>query len=108
MCAKKKRQWRLRRRERLWGEQKQRCCWCGRMMLHWSTFQSIDGQHFPPALATIEHLRDKFDKKRKKEEPGQQRWALACYECNNGRAALRNRKFSELKQKNRSGVNGAA
>jgi len=95
------------RRHRLWILQGGKCCWCQRNMMHWNDLRSdptkkethglkigSDGverwKRLPLTLATLEHLRDKYDPTRTinpvNKEP---RWALACWECNNKRGAQR-------------------
>lgn len=93
---------RNRRRRALWIQQGGRCHWCKCPMLHWNDLRadptkvkkhgvrSTNGSEkikdMPATLATIDHLRDRFDPTRQEPPINQeQRWVLACWQCNTDR-----------------------
>lgn len=68
-----------RRRWKLFGEQKGQCYWCKcDMVLMWS----VEPKAKPGNLATVDHLRDRFDETRREPARGDQRLVAACYDCN--------------------------
>lgn len=68
-----------RRRWRLFGEQQGKCYWCKcEMVLMWNCDPKIK----PGNLATIDHLRDRFDATRTEPANGDQRLVAACSDCN--------------------------
>lgn len=85
------------RRRYLFGRQHGKCYFCKcRMVLP----EDCPGygprmKIYPNNMATIEHLRDRFDPTRQepnksiKDGPADRRWAVSCRKCNNLRAKLR-------------------
>lgn len=71
-------------RRRHW-RQDPRCAWCGRV-----TVLVTPRRHEapPPNMATVDHLRDRYDPTRGEPLRGRPevRRVLACLECNHGRA----------------------
>lgn len=109
-----------KRRQVLWKRQSGLCHWCNKPMLHWSDLRNdptkaakhgvrqINGMEkikdMPATLATIDHLRDRFDPAR--QEPNvrhEQRWVLACWQCNTDRGNQRvaERPIEELHERSR-------
>lgn len=97
---------RERRRRILWKEQGGLCRWCKCPMLHWDDLRSdqtkaqkygvrqVNGMEkikvMPPNLATVDHLRDRYDPTRQvKPVNNEQRWVLACWQCNTERGNQR-------------------
>lgn len=84
---------RKRKRAKLWREQEGRCKWCNVPMTHWNDYASDPGKRTPEMqklLATIDHLRDRYDPKRWDGNPNdEKRWVLACWECNHKRGCER-------------------
>lgn len=90
---------RKRRREVLWKKQQGHCHWCGCQMLHWDDLKRDPSKQqkydvkapgkikkMPRDLATIDHLRDRYHAGRQEPNLGkEQRWVLACWQCNNER-----------------------
>jgi hypothetical protein len=73
-----------RRRCALFEQQGGLCYWCkGEAVL-------MDGQNFhgvgqPKNLATLDHLRDRYDPTRREPSNGEPRYVMACYDCNQKR-----------------------
>lgn len=63
------------------------CCYCGIKTILLETYP-IGGRIIESDVATIEHLYDKFDKRRK-DRTIKKRLAIACNDCNQSRAAKR-------------------
>ena len=99
---------RERRRRVLWRQQGGNCHWCKCQMLHWDDLRTDPGKIgkygvrrvngvekikiMPPTLATVDHLRDRYDPTRQVEPVNQeQRWVLACWQCNTERGNTRTR-----------------
>jgi hypothetical protein len=89
---------RKRRRERLWGSQGGLCHWCGKPMRHWNDCPEVttNVRPLPADLATIDHLRDRFDPTRgERTRNGEQRWVLAHQKCNQERGRKREVEFGK-------------
>lgn len=96
------------RRQRLWVKQKGKCWYCGCDTIHWNDIIYKPKNHKkykvyrdefglkiakPPGnMATLEHLVDKFDGRRKESNYRKKRWVVACMCCNHTRG--RNRDMS--------------
>lgn len=105
-----KKEYRNARRDRLWAAQQGLCHWCQVQMMHWNDLHSDPGKaikygikstelagakninlkSMPLMLATIDHLRDRFDSTRQDRPLNrEQRWVLACWKCNHDRGRAR-------------------
>lgn len=111
-----------RRKQALWIQQGGRCCWCNCAMLHWNDLHSDPSKRekhgirvnrngemklrsMPQKLATLEHLRDRYHPERQVAPVGrEQRWALACWQCNSerGNQRTKERPIEELWRRSRS------
>lgn len=91
-----------RKRMSLFRRQDGRCYWCACDLV-----VSPPGKHIkspPPNLATIEHLRDRFDPTRwERNRNGERRLVLACLECNNRRGAENQAAAGKEELRRRSG-----
>ena len=94
----------LRRRAKLWAQQKGLCYWC-----HCQTTltkgPSRKGEKIPPDLATIDHLRSRLHPNRQEPACGQQRLVMACSACNNkrGAAELISLPIEEVRERSQQG-----
>ena len=76
------------RKLKLWNQQHGLCHWCNCEMIHWtdsrySTKRTVHRNR----IATVDHLRDRYDPTRGDPNPDrEQRWVLACWECNQRRS----------------------
>jgi len=100
---------RKRRRAALWRQQQGKCHWCGEAMMHWNDWyaqhRDAKGGWQPPRLATIDHLRDRFDPTRQIPARGSQRLVLACRQCNHQRGveSQRQQPLEELQRRAKRG-----
>lgn len=83
--------YRARRKLSLFKQQGGCCYWCERaVVLAPDATAPLRGKRPPRNLGTIDHLRDRFDPTRTEPNPqSEQRWVLACWECNNKRSKRR-------------------
>lgn len=62
------------------------CYWCERIT---TLYVAKDGEIPPDNMATIDHLRSRFNPRRKEPNPkGEKRRVLACHKCNQKRGRL--------------------
>lgn len=67
------------KRRRMW-EEDPHCLYCGRATI----WRVRDGSGKPdPLEATLEHLRSRYDPRRREKCHGERRVFIACWECNN-------------------------
>src|SRR5581483_5269956 len=111
-----------RRRDHLWRAQSGLCHWWQKPMLHWNDLRADPGKvakHglrrdskgneklkvMPTTLATIDHLRDRYHPERQVAPVNrEQRWVLACWQCNTDRGNQRTkeRPIEELWERSKS------
>lgn len=74
------------------------CHWCGVKLIH---PRDVTTKTHPDNMATLDHLRSKFDPKRPNRKPGEQRWFLSCKKCNmeRGRADEKAQPIEELRRR---------
>lgn len=77
-----------RRRNQLFRLQKGKCHWCSCTMIHWDDVpDDVKQRRMPLNMATLDHLYDRFHPERRKpNRNSEQRWVIACWECNNKRS----------------------
>lgn len=70
-----------RRKLKLWNQQHGLCHWCNCEMIHWTDSRRN-------RIATVDHLRDRYDPTTRGDPnpDREQRWVLACWECNQRRS----------------------
>jgi hypothetical protein len=79
-----KQSYRTKRRNALFLAQDGLCYWCGCQTIQ---VEMKPRQRQPGNLATLDHLRDRTNPKRREDAQGQNdvRYVMACFDCNNGR-----------------------
>lgn len=65
-------------------------------MVHWDEYKNWPGYRSRPPHngATLEHLFDRLDPLRSNVVPGQKRWSIACFDCNQKRGQASNEGLS--------------
>lgn len=91
MNKKQRKQWH-RQKARMFSEQKGLCYYCQKPML--LIKKDWTGQKMPGNLATVEHLRHRFDVRRYEPCDGsEKRRVLACARCNGEQGARKEREL---------------